>query len=693
MAQTESATQDHIEGHYAALNERAITFLERQGGSAHEDALIAFVFGRSAAPALWRTLLQTALAGEPRLTYALDGRWLLVRDATRNVESTDSLLPRFVAVDVETTGLKPSRQRIIEVAAVRYEHGAETARFDRLVNPGTRIPEYISKLTGIRDDDVVNEPGFAALASEIFAFIADDLIVGHNVGFDIGFLNAELQRARTARLVNDSIDTLALATRLLPGVRRPSLDRIAKVVGVAPRNNHRAGVDADITAEVALKLEVEARRQGVGTLDGLKHLASVRKRAPREHVGRGRSLIDRSLLDNIPRRPGVYIMRDSEGRVLYVGKAKNLRERVGTYYSQPLGYARKMDGLLESVHRIETETAGSELEALLLESQLIRRYFPRYNTMMRAYEHYPFIKVSVGNRWPRVTLVKDRVDDGARYFGPYRSRTVAKRTVEAINDILPLRTCTRSFKDARSYGRPCMRLSLGKCLGPCVDLTIADDYRDAVDQVLRFLDGDDDALYGHIWQELEHAAERQDFERAEKLRRSLGSLNGVVAGQRELRLAIGGDHLLLAVPAATDGNRELWLVLDGRVWSRLRIGQRSSRERAEESDSARLMCSYDRYRDAGLPPISRDGLDDAHILNRWIAENPDHPAIQVVDRERTGDPDYWQAMCEQAITVPGSELALSAGRPSSTGPGEANTNGGELDSAWTTMRPSADCYH
>lgn len=702
MTVAESDTHDHNDGHYAALSDRAVTFLERQGGRAHEDALIAFVFGRSASPALWRTLLQSALAGEPRLTYAPDGRWLLSGGTPGTAMAPESLLPRFVAVDVETTGLKPSRQRIIEVALVRYEHGVQTDKLDRLVNPRTVIPAYISKLTGLRDDDVADEPIFGDLARQIVEFIADDVIVGHNVGFDMGFLNAELQRARVARLVNESVDTLPLATRLLPGVRRPSLDRVAKAVGLAPRNIHRAGVDAEITAEVALRLEAEARRQGIESFEGLKELAATKQRAPRDKVGRGRSLVDRSLLDGVPKRPGVYLMRDADGAVLYVGKAKNLRERVGAYFSQPLGYARKMDGLLESVVRIDTEVVGSELEALLLESQLIRRYSPRYNTIMRSYEHYPFIKVTVGNRWPRVTLVKDRANDGARYFGPFRSRSAAKRTVEIINEVLPLRTCTRSFRDARSYGRPCMRLALGKCLGPCVDVSIAGEYRDKVHQLLRFLDGDDDALYLQLWKELEVAAEHQDFERAEKLRRNVGSLNGVVAGHRALRLAVEGDHLLLVVPRALRHGRELWLVLDGRIWSRLAVDASQdedvvigespspcSRKRDRYQNDAShgvenpfpvagagsvmipngskpelsLMRSYGRYQRVGLPPISHDGLDDAHILTRWIAGNSGHPAIHVIDRACVHDAKYWTKLYEKALAVPQAELVLNVGGP------------------------------
>ena len=701
MARAASPSESAESGRYEALGESAVEFVTARGGSVHEDQLVSHVFGRNASPKLWRSLLQSTLAAEDRLTYTADGRWMLSEGMPGAPVVGDSLLPRFVAIDVETTGLKATSQRIIEVALVRFEDGIETGRFNKLVNPGRRIPEYISKLTGIRDDDVVDAAPFADLAEQVVEFLGNDVLVGHNVGFDIGFLDAELGRVHIGKLINEAVDTLTLATRLVPGLRRPSLDRVARQVGLTPRKIHRAGVDAEITAEVALRLEAEARRQGVASFDALKVLGTPRTRTDRNKVGRGRSLVDRSLLADIPRKPGVYIMRDADGQVLYVGKAKNLRERVGTYFSTQVGYTRKLEGLVEAIATIDTEVAGSELEALLLEAQLIRRYTPRYNSALRAFEHYPYIRVDTSNRWPRVTLVKDRKDDGARYFGPYRSRNAARRTVDVINDVLPLRTCTRSFRDARSYGNPCMRLALGKCLGPCVDVSIRDEYIAMVHQVIRFLDGDDDALYEVLWSALEEAAERQDFERAEKLRRNLTVVNGLVAGQRELRKAVEEHHVVLAAPSSIEGQRELWLVVAGRIWSRTTIGTPPAEDTVLEIQPAseespvedrvvvetgggydpdpgidlavaadRLLAAWRRYQTTGMADVSHDTLDDAHILNRWIAAQAEHPAITVLELERCDDAAYWREVVDEALELPEEHLSLEV-----TGPAAARYAG------------------
>ena len=333
------------------------------------------------------------------------------------------------------------------------------------------------------------------------------MIVGHNVGFDIGFLNGEFSRLGMPHLLNDRLDTMGLANRIIPSLKRPSLDRIAKELGLQPRKIHRAGIDAEITAQVAGRLSERARTMGIDTPERLQQAAAAARARPKDDVGRGRSLLDRSILADAPKAPGVYIMRDQYERIIYVGKAKNLRERLSSYFSQPLGYTRKMDGLLESIATIETIKTGSELSALLLESQLISRNQPRYNTVMRAAERYPFIRIDISANWPRIMLSKSRRDDGARYFGPFKNPRGAKNAIDLLNDFFPLRTCTRSFKDARSYGSPCVRLGMKKCLGPCVGQANRDEYQALVRSAVAFLDGDDDIMFKPS-EELETAAEK-----------------------------------------------------------------------------------------------------------------------------------------------------------------------------------------
>ncbi len=499
-------------------------------------------------------------------------------------------------------------------------------RYESLCHPERKIPKYIVGLTGITDTHVEDAPKFADIAAEVIEFIGGDLIVGHNVGFDISFLNGELKRAGREPLINERLDTLPLATKLIPGLRKPSLDNVATQLGLPPRKIHRAGVDADLTGNVLVTLVRQAQAMGRGTIDDLRALTAGSQPRPRDRVGRGRAVLDRSLLAEVPKAPGVYLMRDEFGNVIYVGKAKNLRDRVGSYYSQPLGYTRKMDGLLESMARVDVEVVGSELQALLLESQLIKRYQPRYNTALRSFEQYPYIRVDVSNPWPRITLTKARKNDGARYFGPFRSSSAARKTVEVIEQVVPLRTCSRSFKNARSYGSPCLQLDLGRCAGPCVGRADRDVYTGMVRDVVRFLDGDEEALRERIWQGLEEASARMDFERASKLRNDLRQVTAVVNAQRQLREAADHSNLLLVQPSADNCCREIMFVVGGRLWAQIR---------AERSDpdglGARLAACHSRIPVSGLPPISHDIIDETNILLRWLSKNDGHPAILPLD--------------------------------------------------------------
>jgi DNA polymerase III subunit epsilon len=529
--------------------------------------------------------------------------------------------------------------------------------WESLCNPARRVPAYITKLTGIDDDMLEHAPMFADVANTVVDLLAGAVVVGHNVEFDLGFLNEELKRAGLAPVVNERVDTLALASRLVPGLRKPTLAAVAQRLGIAAGSGkrHRAGSDAALTGAVAVTLFAQASEAGYRSLDELKSMARPATRRPKERMPRASSVVDRSLLADIPRAPGVYLMRDANQQVVYVGKAKNLRDRVGSYFSQPLGYTRKMDGLIESLARIQVEVVGSELEALLLESQLIRRYQPRYNTALRSHEQYPFIRIDVANAWPRVSLAKSRKDDGARYFGPFRSAATARKTVDLINRVVPLRTCTRSFRDARSYGSPCLQLDLGRCLGPCVGRAQRDEYMALVHRVIDYVDGRDQALHEVLWQDLEHAATALDFERASRLRRELQASLALTATQRRLRESTEENWLILVMPSAEAGSREIMMIAGGRLWAQMRAPATATTDEL----GARLGQSWERLKRSGMREPDHDSVDDMHILGSWLSRHEGHPALIrfAVDAE----PD-WRSIAVSALALRREDLDFDAWR-------------------------------
>ncbi|MCA9834144.1 MAG: GIY-YIG nuclease family protein [Thermomicrobiales bacterium] len=619
---------DHTETtqRYTNLCDRAVGFIEEQGGTVNEDVLISHVFGSAGSASIWRPLLRNVLEPDERVMFRANGDWFITNQPLP-VATDQLLLSQFVAIDVETTGLQAHRHKIIEIALLRYRDGVLERRYESLLNPGRTIPIFITKLTTIRNEDVAEAPVFAEIAQDVLDFIGEDIIVGHNVGFDIGFINTELDRVGKPSLINERIDTMGLATRLLREIRKPSLDKVASAVGLNPRGVHRAGGDARLTAEVAMRLMTTATQQGINNVDRLKSVAYVPEPRVRDDIGRARAVLDRSLVADLPKKPGVYIMRDARDEIVYVGKAKNLRNRVSSYYSQPIGMTRKMDGLIENVRRIDHQVVGSEIEALLLESQLIHRYQPRYNVALKKSEHYPYIKVDTSNPWPRVYLARSRKDDDAHYYGPYTSATSARRTVDVINSALPLRTCTRTFRNAKSYGKPCMALELRQCMGPCTGKVDRDAYQAHVKAVLDLLEGRDDAMYQQLHRQLEEAAEALDFERADRIRKNILNLTAILGEQQRTRDADSILNLALVLPGV-ESEREVWLILHGVLWSRLSI---------ENDFEERLAESLERARGWTPPPRNHDEVDEAGLLARFLFRNADNPALVMFSPE-SADP-------------------------------------------------------
>jgi DNA polymerase-3 subunit epsilon len=601
------------------LSQRARDFVSASGGVVHEDLLIGHIFGSTRTPDLWRALFYAVMRETPELRVRGDREWVLSTGAPE----IDIEFPDFVALDVETTGLRPASHRVIEIGMLRYSSGEVVERFQMLFDPERKLPAYITKLTGIRDADLRGQDKFAEHAEKVEAFLGESLIVGHNVGFDIGFVNAELRRAGRMPIVNDRVDTMALAMRYLPDLRRASLDKVATALGLAPRKLHRAEGDAELAARAALVLFRIAAEHGDGSLETLKATSRMPEARPRDGIGRGRALLDTDFLKTIPAKPGCYLMLDANRRVIYVGKAKDLRDRVGSYYSQPLGYTRKMDGLLESIASIEVRVVGSELEALMLESQLIKRYQPKYNKVMRSHEQYPYIKIDLASPWPRILLAPEWKNDGARYFGPYRNRGASRQVVDLLNKHFQLRTCTRSFKTARSYGSPCLKLSLKQCLGPCAGKADRELYTQRVRECVHFLEGDDSLLLQRIWEQLEAAAATGDFEHARRLRRDIQTLQSIAGVHRAIQEMERRPTLLLALPTQDPDRLEACLVVGGRIWSRTGIGRRESVDRIR----GRLAVSFERWERSGRLQVDAATLDEAFILDRWLNKNWGHPAM------------------------------------------------------------------
>jgi DNA polymerase III subunit epsilon len=635
---------------YPSLQGKIKAFLLAHGGAVPEDALIRHLFGAGTKVDLWRPFLHRQVGSDGSIALSSDGRWTLAgfRAGSTGVDSLDTL--GYVVFDVETTGLKAYAQRIIELTALRFRGGREEAIFSTLLRPDRRLSGQIVRLTGITDDLLVDAPTFDTIADDLLAFLGDDLIVGHNIGFDLGFLDAELRRAGRPTLLNPRLDTLALAQRTLSKQRRWNLDAVAKALGLrSPGGRHRAEPDARLTAAVFAALLPLAAQRGFRSPDALLGVAGAQGAAPApsdEHgaISRARVIMEPAWLDQIPHAPGCYLMRDAADQILYVGKAKDLNKRVRSYYSENLNEPRK-PGLLESIARIETVVVGSELEALLLEMQLIRRHKPRYNVQGRYHEHYPYIKVDCTDAWPRVYATRRRGDDGARYFGPYRNVRAVRRTLATLEEVLPLRTCRQKARTPDVRWSSCSRLLVGKCLGPCIGQTTQEEYGALVADLIRYLEGDVQAIIDRV-QALRVASQRRGRAAAED-----GTLRRVLASvAKEGALLTTAESLadaLIALPSVESGAVETFLVTRGRPWSRRRVYC----DEPLVSVAADLRHAWLRAHATDLPPLDHETIDEAAIITRWLLRHAGSPAILTLPTADT--PADWLSLA----------AAIQAARP------------------------------
>src|SRR5436305_12943555 len=646
MTQVEASAQQGV------LLRRAHELLESIGQPVAEGLLLQHLFGvtectSTAKNPIWLTLLRKALSSSSLFEIfeqADEQSWAL--SAWRSTHRTLTEV-EVVVLDTETTGLRPGSHRVIEVAGIRIKGVEVIGSFQSLLNPGTRLPAFIVQFTGISQDMVNTALKAAEILPDFLQFIDGAILVGHNIGFDIGFLGYE------ARLLGydfpiDGLDTIPLARRFLPGLRRFKLDKVAEHLKIPAANRHRALGDARVTAAVFIKLLALAQEQGISTLGHLRRRlqlpvawnGDITQAATTKQIEQLRSdgrisaqsvtsrptgslLLNPAWKRDFPAKPGVYLMKDENGQIIYVGKAKCLKDRLASYYSQPLGYTRKMDGLLQNVHEIETRVLGSELEALLVESQLIKQLQPAYNVQLRNYELYPFIKIDVQHPFPRVYSTKEVAADGARYFGPFRSRRIVDFTIELIQKVFPVRTCIRSLPPLAKPSDPCLRLHLDRCPGPCRGNVDPAEYAKVIEQICAFLGGEREDLLDRLRRQMLDASQQLNYERAAWLRDTIRSADEVLIGQRLITGAVEANNLFIVYPSAREDHNELFLVRHGRL-----VHQKCIPHEPQEMKEAVLEL-LDVAAALGDAPsiVGKAEVDQINIISRWIHRHSDDRAF------------------------------------------------------------------
>jgi len=508
----------------------------------------------------------------------------------------------FCVLDIETTGGPPGGMGITEIGAQRYRGGALEAEFATLVNPGMPIPPFITVLTGITHAMVIEAPRVAEMMPAFLEFLGDSVIVGHNVRYDLSFLNAAAESLGYGRLPNKSVDTLGLARRLVgEDARNFKLSTLAAHFRSPVSPTHRALDDTRATAHVFWSLVEQAGTVGATHLEDLLRLPTARGKADYRKI---------ELTDSLPRRPGVYLFVDRAGTVFYVGKAKNLRSRVrGYFYGDTRRSVARMLNELDSIQHRVCET---ELEAEVTELRLIAAHRPRHNRRSKPTRSPHWLRLT-NEAFPRLSLVRSPSGQGLDHLGPFAGRGSAVLVMEALWDALPLRRCTGR---PGSRDAPCAFAQLGVAACPCDGRLDQDEYRAVIDLLHAGLDGRPDLLLDPLVDKISSLARSNRFEEAGWVR----DRHQALARSLERRHAWRALQRAGTIHATTEG--------DGALIERGRLV-------AAWSDATRppLYGVDAAHGPTPSTPESMTDASEADLLWKWLS----NPTISIV--EASGEVD------------------------------------------------------
>ncbi len=367
-------------------------------------------------------------------------------------------------------------------------------------------------------------------------------------------------------------------------------------------------------------------------------------------------------LKNMPHAPGVYIWKDAFGKILYVGKSKVLRDRMRSYFGAPRGLSSKTRRMVAQIADFEIILTSSELEALLLEMNLIKQHRPKYNILLKDDKSYPYIKVTLQDAWPRIFTTRKTVEDGARYFGPYSSAGTVRRILKELNRLFAFRPpfdCKDDkFNRHRKLGKPCMYYDIHRCLGPCVPgLVSREEYRATIEAVCRFLEGKTDQVVRDLRQNMERAAEQMEFERAAFLRDQIRDIKQISERQQVLR-TVGTDQDVIAF-ARENGSAvvQVFYIRGGKL-----IGSEpfALQNTEDENDQYMLSSFLTQFYDsaAQVPPniLLAEHVEEPLIIEQWLSQKGGHKVeIQV---PRRGEKRKLIEMAEQNARQKLEEIRL-----------------------------------
>jgi excinuclease ABC subunit C len=356
----------------------------------------------------------------------------------------------------------------------------------------------------------------------------------------------------------------------------------------------------------------------------------------------------KGILDTLPSKPGCYLMQNAEGTIIYVGKAISLKNRVRSYFRADTGHDHKTRRLVREITEIEWIVVGSELEALILEMNLIKKHRPRYNVRMKDDKRYPYIKIHWQDPFPKVTVTRLMQEDGARYFGPYTSAWAVYQTLDVLRRVFPYLTCDRVITGLDP--RPCLYYDIRLCLGPCIGAVDQAQYRQMIGDLQEFLNGHSEPVLRRVQADMEQAAEALNFERAAALRDKIKALQSIVERQKVVFSADYKDSDVLALARAdNEACVQIFFIRGGKLIGREYFVLEGTEDTADADVMAQFIKQF--YTEAASIPqqvMLPEEIEEAKIIQEWMRSRRGGEKVEIFVPQNGQSQELVQMAAENA---------------------------------------------
>ena len=509
----------------------------------------------------------------------------------------------FSVIDVETTGLSAKTNRIIEIGLVKLRNYKIVDRYETLINPGIYIPSFISHFTGITDEDVADAPFFSDIIEDLKHFIGETIISGHNLSFDSSFIKYEFLRNGEEPLYNEQVCTLKLARRMFPDLQSKSLTSIIKHLKLRNKSPHRALGDAEVTARALIKMIKQLKKESkVKTVDDL---FKFQKRSTTGKTVKIKESL-REDISSLPNAPGVYYFINNRGKVIYVGKAKSLRDRIRSYFSSAA--PKKAKKIITQAKSLKIEITNTELTALLSEAESIKKINPRHNSQLKKYGSKYFLKVTKEHSYPKIEISNHFDFDGNDYFGLFISRKKAEIVLNILDKTFSLRECTdKEF----SKHKKCFLADIERCTAPCIH-KVNEDYKEELEKVYEFLYGRNQTALNRLLNKMKEYSKLEKYEKAAEVKEVIDLILNQTHKTSLLAEPVNSANVLFEVSGQFD--KDYILLISGKIYL-----MKKTLNKNYQFDDA-MEDYYNKTINYNLVPADED-LEKIKITLNWLIKN------------------------------------------------------------------------